>query len=166
MISTRRAVLVFVCAAGLLAGGAAPSPAQDIKEFEGTIAAPAPVVSNELAKDTSFCPDGGDLDGSVYKFFDLGADYKHFYVSGPELIVDQEEPTGAKGGNYQDYDFDLYVFNAKCVQVTGEGPINAQMGVGHYTAARPVRYAAVNYYAGPYVDIPVLLEASNAPIRK
>lgn len=161
-----RLLAVVISSAALLGGAAAPTPAQEIKEFEGTIAAPAPIVSNELAKESDFCPDGGDLDGSVYKFFDLGADYKHFYVSGPELIVDQPEPTGQKGGNYQDYDFDLYVFNEKCVQVTGEGPINKQMGVGPYTASRPVRYAAVNYYAGPYVDIPVLLEASNAPIKK
>ena len=161
-----RVLAVVVSSAALLGGAAAPTPAQEIKEFAGTIAAPGHAASNELAAMDDFCPDGGDLDGSVYKFFDLGADYKHFYVSGPELIVDQPEPTGVKGGNYQDYDFDLYVFNAKCVEVDGDGPINKQMGVGAYTAARPVRYAAVNYYVGPYADIPVLLEASNSPIKK
>lgn len=162
----KRILAVFVVTAGLLAGGAAPSPAQDVKKFEGTIAAPLPVVSNELAAMDDFCPTGGDANGTFYRFFDLGAEYKHFYVSGPALIVDEPDPTGVKGGSFQDYDVDLYVFNSKCVEVDGDGPINKQMGVGAYTAARPVRYAAINYYAGPYADIPIVLEASNDKIKK
>jgi hypothetical protein len=163
----RRTALLAAATAGLaLAALTAPASANEVRKFEGKIAAPLPVVSNELAAMESMCPDGGEADGSVYKFFDLKADYKHFYVSGPKLIVNQPEPTGVKGGNYQDYDFDLYLFNAKCKVVDGDGPINKQMGVGALTAARPARYAAINYYAGPYVNIPVTLEASNSPIKK
>ncbi|HUR48570.1 MAG TPA: hypothetical protein VMY88_03435 [Acidimicrobiales bacterium] len=162
----KRIIAALVVTAGLLAGSGAPSQAQDIKKFEGTITAPLPVVSNQLAAMEDFCPGGGDLNGTFYRFFDLGAEYKHFYVSGPALIIDQPEPTGVKGGNYQDYDVDLTVFNSKCQVVDGDGPINKQMGVGAFTAARPVRYAAINYYAGPYTDIPMVLEASNEKIKK
>lgn len=163
----RRNTIVAALAAGLaLITLAAPTSANPVKKFEGTIAAPLPVVSNELAAMESMCPDGGDADGSVYRFFDLKGEFKHFYVSGPKLTVDQPEPTGVKGGNYQDYDLDLYLFNSKCKAIDGDGPINKQMGVGALTASRPARYAAINYYAGPYVNIPVVLEASNAPIKK
>lgn len=146
--------------------GTEPTSASPTAKFEGTIAVPVPVVSNEIAAMEDICPEGGDANGTMYRFFDLEGEYKHFYVSGPALMVDQPEPTGVKGGNYQDYDLDLYLFNSKCNAVDGDGPINKQMGVGSFTAARPARYAAINYYAGPYIDIPVVLEASHAPIKK
>jgi len=165
-VRIRNLLFTLSLAGGLGVVGAVPAPAAPISKFQGTIAVPGPVVSNELAAMEDLCPDGGDANGSVYRFFDLKGEFKHFYVSGPKLIVDQPEPTGVKGGNYQDYDFDLYLFNSKCKQIDGDGPINKQMGVGTFTAARPARYAAVNYYLGPYANIPVLLEASNTPIKK
>ena len=162
-----RTLALGITAVGLLAvGTAAPSPAAEVKKFEGTIAAPAPVVSNELAKMEDFCPTGGDANGSVYRFFDLGADYTHFYVSGPALNVNEADPTGVYGGSFQDYDLDFYGFNAKCSTVDGDGPINDQMGVGSYTSSRPIRYVAINYFAGPYPEIPIVLEASTEKIKK
>ncbi len=160
-------------ALGLLAvGSAAPSPASDLKKFEGTITAPLPVVSNELAAMEDFCPDGGDAQGAVYRFFDLGADFKHFYISGPPTTLDEPLPADPSGvgvtpsGNKQDYDLDLYAFTAKCVAVDIEGPINTAFGNGAGTAAKPARYVAVNYYDGAQPNIPVIVEASNSPIKK
>ena len=174
-----RNLALAITAAGLLAvGAAAPSPAAEIKKFEGTIALPAPAVSNMMAGTyltdaaAMVCPDAGEGDGVFYKFFDLGADFKHFYVSGPPTTLDEPYPADPSGlgaipsGNRQDYDLDMYAYTAKCVEVDIEGPIMTASGIGAGTAARPVRYVAVNYYDGIHLDIPITLEASNDRIKK
>ena len=168
-----RTLALGITAVGLLAvGTAAPSPAAEVKKFEGTITAPLHTASNELAGMEDFCPDGGEGQGSVYRFFDLKADYKHFYVSGPPTTLDEPYPGDPSGsgaipsGNRQDYDLDLYAFTSKCVSVDIEGPIMTGFGIGAGTAAKPVRYVAVNYYDGFQPNIPVTVEASNSPIKK
>ena len=168
-----RTLALGITAVGLLAvATAAPSPAAEVKKYEGTIAAPLPVVSNELAKMDDFCPDGGPANGTFFRFFDLGADFKHFYVSGPPTTLNEPlpaDPTGlgaTPSGNKQDYDLDMYAYNAKCVQVDIEGPINTSFGIGAGTAAKPVRYIAINYYDGIHPEIPIVLEASNDKIKK
>ena len=168
-----RTLALGITAVGLLAvGTAAPSPAAEVKKYEGTIAAPAPIISGELTQDYATggalrmtCPQPGEGDGLVYKFFDLGADFKFFFVSGPPLVIDQAEPTGQLGGSIQDYDLDLDLFDAKCNPVEVEGSINLGNGVGNGTAFKPARYAAVSYFAGP-PNLSVLLEASNEKIKK
>ena len=168
-----RNLALGLTAVGLLAvGTAAPSPAAEVKKFEGTIAAPAPVVSNELAGMEDFCPTGGEANGTVYRFFDLGADFKHFYISGPATTLNEPypgDPTGlgvVPGGNRQDYDLDFYAFSAKCVAIDTDGPIQTALGIGAGTTARPARYVAVNYYDGIHPNIAITVEASTAPIKK
>jgi hypothetical protein len=160
-----RSFVLAAGAAGLLATGfAGPATANDVKKFEGTIAAPAPVASNDLAADKANCPKGGSANGTVYRFFDLKGEFTHFYVSGPKLNVNQPDPAAGQG-DIQDYDLDLYLFNAKCVPIDASGSINKLNGVGSATS-KPARYAAVAYFAGPYPNIPVVLEASNQKIVK
>lgn len=168
-----RTLAVGIAAVGLLAVGAVPAPAQDIKEFEGTIALPAPIVSNEMVGHwvtsgelRQVCPGEGDTNGIFYLFFDLEADYKYFFVSGPELTVNEPEPSGL-WGSIQDYDLDLYLFDEKCNELEVEGSIMTGAGVGNGMAAgkKLARYAAISYFAGP-PNLPVLLEASNEKITK
>lgn len=172
-----RTLALGITAVGLLAvGTAAPSPAQEIKEFEATIAAPAPIIAyatagtyvTDAARQT--CPEGGAGDGVIYAFFDLKGEYKHFFVSGPESTLNQPDPTGGavlKLGTFHDYDLDLHLFDAKCNELDVEGSINYLNGIGNGSVAgkKPARYAAVSYHHGA-PNIPVLLEASNSPIKK
>lgn len=169
-----RTLALGITAVGLLAvGTAAPSPAAEVKKYEGTIATPAPVVSNMTAgsylTDAArlTCPDPGDGDGVFYKFFDLKGDYTHFFVSGPTPVINQPEPTGVYGGTFHDYDLDLYVFDAKCNELEGEGSINTQNGIGNLVVGgkKPARFAAIAYYSGP-PELPVVLEASTEKINK
>lgn len=174
MKSPIKLVLMAGIAAGSLAiGSASPAPAAEVKKFEGTIALPAPILSNETAGDyatggalTMVCPDPGDGDGVFYKFFDLGADYKFFFVSGGEPVVNEPDPTGVLGGSIQEYDLDLYVYDAKCNPVEIEtGGINTGAGHAPGIAFKPARYAAVSYFVGP-PNINVTLEASTERIKK
>ncbi|MBW3537395.1 MAG: hypothetical protein KY395_06470, partial [Actinobacteria bacterium] len=119
-----RTLAIGIAAVGLLAvGTAAPSPAQDIKEFEATIAMPAPIVAyatagtygTDAARQT--CPEGGAGDGVIYAFFDLEGDYKHFWVSGPDSTLNEPDPSGGAVftlGTIHDYDLDLHLYDAKC----------------------------------------------------
>jgi hypothetical protein len=168
-----RTLALGITAVGLLAvGTATPSPAAPIKKFEGTIAAPVPVVGFELGSMEDFCPSGGAADGSVYRFFDLKADFKHFYVSGPASTLNQPlpgDPSGLgvlPGGTLHDYDIDLHAFDAKCRALAVEGPINTANGIGAGTSAKPARYVAVSYFTGPHPNIKVLVEASTEKIVK
>src|SRR5687768_12054075 len=137
-----RTLALGITAVGLLAvGTAAPSPAAEIKKFEGTIALPAPVVSAELAQDYASggalrltCPEAGEGDGLVYKFFDLKGEFKHFWVSGPPSTVNEPDPSGGAAvdlGTFHDYDLDLDLFDAKCNPLEVEGSINLSNGIGN-----------------------------------
>ena len=166
-----RTLALGITAVGLLAvGTAAPSPAAPIKKFEKTIAAPAPVLSNATAghyetdKARQVCPSAGAGDGKIYAFFELKEDFKFFFVSGPKSTLNQADPA-AGNGTFHDYDLDLYVFDAKCKELTVEGSINKANGIGDGTANKPARFAAVAYFSGP-PNLKVTLEASNTKIVK
>ena len=169
-----RTLALGITAVGLLGvGTAAPSPAAEIKKYEGTIAAPAPVLAAELAADwisggaaRQTCPGAGDADGVFYKFFDLEGEFRHFFVSGPTPLVNEADPT-ALYGTIQDYDMDLHVFDAKCNLLDIEGSITGGAGYGNgsVTGKKSARYAAVSYFAGP-PNMHLLLEASNEKIKK
>lgn len=170
-----RNLALGITAVGLLAvGTAAPSPAAEVKKYEGTIAAPAPIVSGELAghwvnegEARQTCPEPGAGDGLVYKFFDLKGEFKHFFVGGPNPpTINETEPTGV-WGTVQEYDFDLYVFDAKCNELEVEGSITGGAGYGNasVTGKKPAAYAAVAYFSGP-PNMTVILEASNEKIVK
>ena len=172
-----RTLALGITAVGLLAvGTAAPSPAAEVKEFEATIAMPAPVIANmtagsyetDAARQT--CPEGGAGDGVIYAFFDLKGEYKHFFVSGPDSTLNEPDPTGGAVltlGTVNDYDLDLYLFDAKCNELDVEGSIMNLNGIGNGSVAgkKPARYAAVSYHHGA-PNISVLLEASNSKITK
>ncbi len=174
MKSPIKLVLMTGIAAGSLAIGlASPAPAAEVKKFEGTIAAPLPVVSAELAADyvtgealRMTCPEPGDGDGVFYKFFDLKAEYKFFFVSGGEPVINEPDPSGALGGAIQDYDLDLHLFDAKCNIIEVDGDITSGSGHAPGIGFKPARYAAVSYFSGPYPNIAVTLEASTERIVK
>lgn len=169
-----RTLALGITAVGLLAvGTAAPSPAAEIKKYEATIKAPAPIVSNmtaghyltDAARQT--CPKGGAGDGTFYAFFDLKGDFKHFFVSGPPSTINQPDPAGLNG-TFHDYDLDLYVFDAKCNELDHEGSINLANGIGNAsvtTKNKLARYAAVAYFSGP-PNLKVTVEASMEKINK
>ena len=169
-----RSIALGITAVGLLAvGTAAPSPAAEVRKYEGTIAAPAPIVANLLAgsyegvdQARMVCPDAGDGDGVFYKFFDLKGEFKHFFVSGPPSTLDQPDPSGLNG-TFHDYDIDLYLFDAKCNELEDEGSINKANGIGNASVVgkKPAAYAAISYFTGP-PNLPVVLEASNDKIKK
>lgn len=168
---TKALVAAIGAAAALLALSAGPSAAQEVLEFHGRIAMPAPMLSGELASDYATgemlrrtCPDPGEGDEVVYKFFDLGAEFRHFFLDGPALLVNQSPGGGDSTGNVQDYDLDLYLFDRNCNALELEGDIAGSNGVGSAVASAPARYAAVAYFVGP-PDLPVRLRASAAPIR-
>ena len=169
-----RTLALGITAVGLLAvGTAAPSPAAEIKEFEATIAMPAPVVAyasagtygTDAARQT--CPEGGAGDGVIYAFFDLEGEYKHFFVSGPDSTLNEGDPSGQGLGTFHDYDLDLHLYDAKCNELDTEGSINDLNGIGNGSVGgkKPARYAAVSYHHGA-PNIPILLEASNQKINK
>lgn len=170
-----RTLALGIAAVGLLAvGTAAPSPAAEVKKYEGAIAAPAPILAAELAADwvsggelRQTCPEAGDGDGVFYKFFDLKGDFKHFFVSGPQPVINEADPTPLGYGTFQDYDLDLHVFDAKCNLLEIEGSITGGAGYGNgsVTGKKPARYAAVSYFAGP-PNMKFVLEASNEKIKK
>ena len=170
-----RNLALGLTAVGLLAVGAAtPSPASEVKKFEGTIEMPAPVVSGEMAGHwvtggdlRQVCPEPGPGDGIIYKFFDLEGEFKHFFVGGPTPpMINEQEPSGA-WGTVQEYDFDLYLFDAKCNELDVESSITGGAGYGNGSVAgkKPARYAAVAYFSGP-PNMTVVVEASNEKIVK
>lgn len=169
-----RNLALGITAVGLLGvGTAAPSPAAEVKKYEGTIAAAVPVVSAELAQDyvsggaaRLTCPEAGEGDGLVYKFFDLKGEFRHFFVSGPPSTINQPDPAGVNG-TFHDYDLDLDLFDAKCNPLDVEGSINLANGIGNGSVAgkKSAAYAAVSYFSGP-PNLSILLEASNEKIVK
>lgn len=169
-----RTLALGITAVGLLAvGTAAPSPAAEVKKYEGTIALPAPILAAELAghwvnegEARQTCPEAGAGDGIFYKFFDLKGEFKHFFVAGPTPLVNEQEPSGVYG-TIQDYDLDLHVFDAKCNELEIEGSITGGAGYGNgsVTGKKLAKFAAVSYFAGP-PNLSFTLEASMDKIKK
>ena len=177
-----RNLALGLTAVGLLAvGTAAPSPAAEVKKYEATIAAPAPIVSSEFAGHwittanenpvRQTCPEGGPGDGVFYKFIDLKGDYTHFFVSGPPSTLNEPDPTGGAVitlGTFNDYDVDLFAFDAKCNELELDGSINTMSGIGNASVTaknKAARYAAIAYFSGP-PNLDVVLEASTERIKK
>ena len=154
----RLALVVGILALCLVGVGlGAPAQASDVKKFEGTIAAPGADAGHTLA-DEFICPAPGEPNGTFYAFIDLEGDYTHFKVSGPpHLFVD---PTGVV--QWGDYDFDMYVFDAKCNAI-GEGATPS--GTERTSTKKMGRYVLVVYYFGVQPNAAYTLEVANSKIK-
>ena len=153
-----------------LAPAAVPSHAKETKKFEGTILVSTAELSsmlgagsaNGLGSDAEparqTCPEPGDFDGVLYKFWDLKGDWTSAKLTGPKPAFSQDIPGGVI--NHQDdYDLDLYALDAKCKVFDG---FSSNTG-GAYekgSSKRPFRYIVAVYRAGPYPNIPVTVEVS------
>ena len=154
----RFAVLVGVVAIGLLAVGVgSAAKAAEVTKFEGTIAVPGAGADSAVI---TACPGGGEANGSTYYFFELKADFTFFKVSGPPHLVNEPNPVGVHAIN--DYDLDLFVFDAKCKQLPDA---NSDAGVERLDVKKPARYALVQYFSGVIPELPITLEASNSKIK-
>lgn len=157
MRRARRLVGVAL-AVGLVLGFApAPSKAAEPTTFEATIAVPGGGADSTAI---TACPDGGGASGTTYAFFDLKEDFTFFKVSGPPHVVNEPSPVGVHAVN--DYDLDLWVFDAKCKQLPDA---NSDAGVERLDTKRPARYALVQYFTGVIPQIPITLEAANSKIK-
>lgn len=151
--------LLATCLLGVALG--APAKAEEPKKWEFTLLAPAadaaPVLADEMT-----CPEAGDLDGTFYKFLELGADFKSFKVSGPAHLVNEPNPVGVHAIN--DYDIDLTVLDAKCNDIT---PSKAAPDAGTevFETKRPARFALITYWSGVYPELPVTLLTANSKIK-
>ena len=134
--------------------GAAPA------KFESTIAAPAHDAGPELFADA--CPKGNDLEGVSYALFDLKADYTNFKSYGPKHLINEPDPAGAYH-DINDYDIDMYAFDAKCRDITPSGA-NGPAGTEKFVTKRPARYIVLAYWSGIHADLPVTVEAANTKI--
>lgn len=162
----RAGLTIALLAAGtLLAPPAQAAP----KVFKSTIAFPSAVVGFSFASGTVWgeevpqaeaqlrqaCPTKGSYDGHTWRFFDLGdgASFKKFVASGPKPVFEQDTPVGRQ----HDYDIDLFLFDAKCnrLAIVGSGG-----GIEKTNLKKAARYAAIVYFSGPYLNLPVTLEAS------
>jgi hypothetical protein len=152
----RLAALIAGCL-GLLVSAGAPASANDIKKFQGTIAAPGGGAESAVIH---ACPKGGEANGSTYIFFDLKADFTAFKVAGPKHLVNEPSPVGVHAVN--DYDLDLFVFDAKCKELPSA---NSDAGVEKLDVKKPARYALVQYFTGVIPELPVTLEACNCKIK-
>ena len=156
MLRARRLFGVTL-AVGLLMGFAPmPSKAAEPTKFETTIAAPG--GGAEVGHVS--CPDGGPAAGSTYAWIDLEGDFTFFKVAGPPHLVNEPSPVGVHAVN--DYDLDLFVFDAKCKQLPDA---NSDAGVEKLDTKRPARYALVSYFTGVIPELPITLEASNSKIK-
>lgn len=165
-IPTVGLALAVASVAGLASG---PSASAAPLKLVATIAFPSAEVStaigsgntnaSELPEARQTCPEGGQFDGTTFKFFDLKAGYTKVKAYGPQVVFSQS-PAGL---TLNDYDIDLYILDAKCNLLPSSGTKNA--GGAFETAsarpANPARYAVINYYYGPYANLAVTLEASN-----
>lgn len=165
--------LVFraLIAAGLLGAlFAAPSQAAT-KKLEAKIKFPANAVGAVFgagyAEETDFsavrqsCPAPGQFDGYTWKLFDLKGAHSKFKVYGPKPAVTQEVPLYSFPFN--EYDIDAYGLDAKCkfvdaASTTNSGRTNG--GTETFSTKKPVNFIVVVYYSGPYVDLPVTVEAT------
>lgn len=136
-----------------------PSQAEPNKKFEATITAPAHDAGPELF--AGACPEGGDFNGVTYAFFDLGGEYKHFKAYGPAHLFNEPSPAYH---DVNDYDIDMYAFDAKCKEVTPSSA-NGPSGTERFETKRPGRYVVVAYWSGIHTDLPVTLEVSHTKIK-
>ena len=167
-----RTLALGIAAVGLLGvATAAPSPAAaPDKKLEGTIAFPLPELGRETTKGDGLhplvCPHPGEGDGLWYKFFDLKDTYTKFTVKSKATLVRQPDPSGdpvgLTGGTINEYDVDLWAYDAKCNHVEVSGNLMTLAGEGIAKAAKPARYIVVQYFAGPHVNLPVEILASNS----
>ena len=151
----------LVTLGGVLAGLGGPAKAEVPKKWEFTLLAPAADAAPAVAEEMT-CPEAGDLDGTFYKFIELGADYKNFKVNGPAHLVNEPNPAGVHAIN--DYDIDLKVFDAKCKDIT-QAVAAPDAGTESFETKRPARFALVTYWSGVHPQLPVTLQAANSKIK-
>jgi hypothetical protein len=159
-----RAGLVALAVALLSLGAAGHAPgasANPVKKFEAKLAFPA-LDAAPLAAEEMVCPGPGSADGTFYKFFDLKGDFKNFKVSGPKHLVNEPSPVGIHAIN--DYDIDLYVFDAKCKDITPDKAA-PDAGTEVIETKRPARFALVTYWSGIHPNLPITLEAANSKLK-
>ncbi len=154
---TRRSALVALLAIGALAATGVVSPVRaEPKKFEGRIAHPAADAAHKLA-DEFPCPAGG-ANGTSYAWIDLKGDYTYFKVSGPPHLW----PGSTTPLQWADYDFDMYVYDAKCKQI-GEGATPA--GTEKTSTKKPARFVVIAYYFGVQPNAAYTLQVDNASIK-
>ena len=159
----------FRTRAGLFAAGlaaavmvmAAPTPAEPVAKFEASIAAPAHDAGPRLF--AGACPGPGDADGLTYAFFDLKGEYKHLKTYGPAHLFNEPDP-GTGYHDINDYDIDMYAFDAKCRDITPSGA-NGSAGTERFETKRPARYVVVAYWSGIHADLPVTVEAAHNSLK-
>lgn len=157
-MNRRSTLIAGLLTVGLLSAGlGGAAKADGATKFEGTIALPGGGADSSVIE---ACPGGGEANGSTYVFFDLKADFSFFKVSGPPHLVNEPNPVGVHAVN--DYDLDLFVFDAKCKELPSA---NSDAGVEKLDTKRPARYALVQYFTGVVPELPVTLEASNSKIK-
>lgn len=159
---TRSFLGISLAVVGALLSAGAPAQAAEPKVFESTIAVPAHDGAKTLA-DEMVCPGPGDADGSVYRWIDLGGEFKHFRASGPAHLFNEPDPTGLYH-DANDYDIDLYTYDAKCREVT-PSTANGPAGTEVYETRRPARFALIAYWSGIHPNLPVKLEVANSKIK-
>ncbi|HUR50122.1 MAG TPA: hypothetical protein VMY88_11430 [Acidimicrobiales bacterium] len=157
----RRVGLAVAAALVAAIGLSPPGQAEPNAKFEATITAPAHDVNEELFADA--CPGGGDYNGLTYAFFDIKGEYKHFKSYGPPHLFNQPEPV-AVYHDINDYDIDMYAFDAKCKDVT-PASANGPAGTERFETKRPARYILIAYWSGIHTDLPVTLEVSHTKIK-
>lgn len=151
----RLSLLVALLVVGVLASGLGAPAKADGGKFEGTIMAPNPAPGSDDYAGLA-CGDaaGGPLNGVHYAWIDLKGDFTKFHLTGPARLF--EDPAGQGIG---DYDFDLYLYDAKCKDITTHtnGP---ESGMKTSTK-RAARFALIIYWTGIHPDQPYTLQASN-----
>ena len=159
MTKIRTLGLTLAVVAVLATGLSGPAQAAN-KEFEGNILAPFPAASEgeyaELACPAGgpADPAGGPLNGVTYAFVDFEGDYTKFQMSGPTRLF--EDPAGLGIG---DYDLDLYLFDAKCKNITAH--TNGPEAFVKTDTKKPARYALIIYWTGVHPNQPWGLAVSN-----
>lgn len=148
---------------------AVPPPAHAApKKLEGTIALPGLPASSAYSAGSAegepvptqqTCPGPGDFDGVTYKFFDLKGPVKgDFRLTGPKPAVQQTTPV--LESNHNEYDIDIYGFDAKCVRVEGNAGSTGTSSGGSelFRPKKAIQFVVVSYYHGPYQNIPITVE--------
>lgn len=160
--------IALLTAVGFGAGVAGTPVTAAPAKLEGTISIPALDLASELgagsyAGQNMTCPEGGQLDGVIYKFFDLKGDFTKFKAYGPTPLFSQPVPADLLTGNAMDYDIDLWAFDKKCTAVdpTVDGAGGSFGGLEQMNTKKGVRYIVITYYSGIHADLPVTLEYSN-----
>ena len=169
-----RNLALGITAVGLLAVATAapslanPAPAPD-KKIEGTVAFPLPELGRETTKGDGahplVCPHAGEGDGLWYKFLDLKETYTRFTLKSSATVLREPDPTGdpagLTGGTINEFDIDIWAYDAKCNHIDVTGNLMTAAGEGVAIAGKPAKYIVVSYFAGPHLNIPFEVVASN-----